>query len=331
MHRLTTTLMLLAAVLLAPLATMAQEYDHEEIIEDRFEIGNGDLLTLDSDLGTIEIVGGNGDDVFLTVIKGVNNVSAREADRQFDRFDLDIRQSSRGLEIIGDYDKPGGKINWNRSLKVHFQLTVPNNTELDVKTSGGSIRIEDIDEAVVAKTSGGSMTLENIEGPLKANTSGGSIKAYDIGDHAEVRTSGGSITIENADGHVVAKTSGGSIKVEGVDGNVEANTSGGSITVKEVEGSVNAQTSGGSVTAEIIGQPQEDMVLKTSGGTVTLYLEDDVRADIDASSSGGSVSTELPITIMGQKKRSKLQGEINGGGPLLTLRSSGGGVKIKEM
>ena len=111
MHRITTTLMLLAAVLLTPLATMAQEYDHEEVIEDRFDIGNGDLLTIDSDLGSIEIVGGNGSDVFLTVIKGVNHVSDREADRLFDRFDLDIRESSRGLEIIGDYDKPSGRTN----------------------------------------------------------------------------------------------------------------------------------------------------------------------------------------------------------------------------
>jgi len=331
MHRITTTLMLLAAVLLAPLATMAQEYDHEEIIEDRFDIGNGDLLTIDSDLGSIEIVGGNGDNVFLTVIKGVNNVSDREADRLFDRFELDIRESSRGLEILGDYDKPSGKINWKRSLRVHFQLTVPSDTEIDVKTAGGSISIEDIDAEVMAKTSGGSLTLEDIDGPLNAHTSGGSIKAFNIGDRTEVRTSGGSITIENADGYVSAKTSGGSIKVNGADGDVDANTSGGSITLKEVYGSVNAQTSGGSVTAEVIGQPQEDMTLKTSGGTVTLYIEDDVRADINASASGGSVSTEIPVSIIGQKKRSKLEGEMNGGGPLFTLRSSGGSVRIKDL
>ena len=310
---------------------MAQEYDHEEVIEDRFEIRDGGLLTIDSDLGSIEIVGGNGDDIFLTVIKGVNNVNAREADRQFDRFDLNINESRSELEIVGDYDKPRGNINWKRSLRVHFQLTVPEETNLNLKTSGGSIQIEDIDAAVQAKTSGGSLVLENIAGPLDAHTSGGSIKAFELGDHAKVRTSGGSITIEEADGHVSAKTSGGSIKIADVDGDVEANTSGGSITLKEIAGSVNAHTSGGSVTAEILGQPQEDMILKTSGGTVTLYLDEDVRADIDASASGGSVSTEIPVAIIGKKKRSKLEGEMNGGGPLFTLRSSGGGVKIKEL
>ena len=322
--------MLIAAVLFIPQGLLAQNYDHEEVIEDRFDLGKGKLLTLDSDLGSIEIVGGSGDDVFLTVIKGANNVNSREADRLFDRFTLEIDRSSRGLEIIGDYDKPGGRMNWKKGLRVNFQLTVPENTELDIKTAGGSISIEDISNEINVRTSGGSLSMEDIDGPVVARTSGGSIKAYNLGDRTDVHTSGGSITIESADGYVAAKTSGGSITVTDVDGDVDANTSGGSIRLKEIEGSVNAQTSGGSVTAEIIGQPRENMTLKTSGGTVTIYLEDDVRADIDASASGGSVSTEIPIAILGTKKRSKLQGEMNGGGPLLTLRSSGGSVKIKE-
>ena len=329
MVRLTAALTLLILVF-APFTSAAQPFEHEEIIEDRFEIANNGLFTLDSDLGSIEIVGGSGDDVFLTVILGVNNVNRSEADRLFDRFDLDVQRSRGSLEITGDYDKPSGRMNWRRGLKVKYQITVPENTELNVKTAGGSITVEDISAEINVKTSGGSLKLDDIDGLVVARTSGGSIKASRIGDRLDVHTSGGSISIDVADGDVSAKTSGGSISISEVDGDVNANTSGGSISLKEIEGTVNASTSGGSVTAEIIGQPDEDMTLKTSGGTVTLYLDESVRADIDAQASGGSVSTDIPIAIRGTKKRSKLQGEMNGGGPLLTLRSSGGSVRIKD-
>ena len=97
-----------------------------------------------------------------------------------------------------------------------------------------------------------------------------------------------------------------------------------------IAGSVNANTSGGSIEAEILGQPDDDMVLKTSGGSVTVHLDESVRADIDAKASGGSVSTDFAVTVRGTMKKSELRGEINGGGPMLTLRSSGGSVRIRE-
>ena len=330
MVRHIAALLLFAALILAPLTALAQNYDHSEVIEERFEISNGGLLTLDSDLGSIEVVGGRGNDVFMTVTLGANNVNRNEAQRLFDRFDLEFQRSRSGLEIYGDYDKPSGRMNWKRGLRVKFQLTVPENTELDLNTAGGSITVENIDAEINIKTSGGSLTMEDIAGPVVARTSGGSIKAYEIGDRLDVHTSGGSISIEQADGYVNAKTSGGSITIEDVDGDIDAKTSGGSIKLREVAGSVNAITSGGSVSAEILGQPESDMTLRTSGGTVVIYLDDSVRADIDAQASGGSVSTDIPVAIAGKKKRSKLEGEMNGGGPLLTLRSSGGSVKIKE-
>jgi hypothetical protein len=36
----------------------------------------------------------------------------------------------------------------------------------------------------------------------------------------------------------------------------------------------------------------------------------------------------VPVTIQGKIARDSLRGEMNGGGPLLRLRSSGGSVRI---
>ena len=70
--------------------------------------------------------------------------------------------------------------------------------------------------------------------------------------------------------------------------------------------------------------------MTTSGGGIDVYLVKDVKVSVDASTSGGHVSTDFPITVQGKLQSSKLKGEINGGGPQLYLRTSGGSIDIYE-
>ena len=106
-----------------------------------------------------------------------------------------------------------------------------------------------------------------------------------------------------------------------------AETSGGSIEVREVHGPIRASTSGGSVRAYLAEQPTADCSLSTSGGTVTVHVDDSLALDIDANASGGSVRTDLRVDASVNTK-TKLKGALNGGGPTLKLRSSGGGVRV---
>jgi hypothetical protein len=49
---------------------------------------------------------------------------------------------------------------------------------------------------------------------------------------------------------------------------------------------------------------------------------------VDAKTSGGKVVTEFPVIVQGELKKSVLVGKINGGGPELLLRTSGGNIKL---
>ena len=92
-----------------------------------------------------------------------------------------------------------------------------------------------------------------------------------------------------------------------------------------------ATTSGGGIRAHLLGQPTSDSLLSSSGGSVTLYVDTSISADLDASSSGGSVTSDLPVRVSNfTSAKSKLNGELNDGGPVLKLRSSGGGIRIRE-
>ena len=147
--------------------------------------------------------------------------------------------------------------------------------------------------------------------------------------NVDLRTGGGSIDISDLNGKVDAHTSGGSIKLGQIVGDVDIKTSGGSIRVEEVAGNIDAHTSGGSVKAKLSQQPTADCRLTTSGGSVTAYLSPSIAVDIDASTSGGRVSSNIDVN--GKIKKRSIKGTINGGGPRLTLKTSGGSVSIKEI
>jgi len=145
----------------------------------------------------------------------------------------------------------------------------------------------------------------------------------------ELKTGGGSIEITELKGNVQAFTSGGSITLDDIEGDVDVKTSGGSIRVEDVAGNVDAHTSGGSIKAKLSQQLTQDCSLVTSGGSITAYLIESIAVDLRASTSGGRVRSDF--TVDGRVKKNKIEGVINGGGPRLTLRTSGGSVSIREL
>ena len=95
-------------------------------------------------------------------------------------------------------------------------------------------------------------------------------------------------------------------------------------------GAVKASTSGGSVTAYLSRQPERDCRLTTSGGSLTIYLDNNIGMDVDARTSGGRIHTDFPVKLSGTISPRSLVAEVNGGGPELYLRSSGGGIHLKK-
>ena len=83
------------------------------------------------------------------------------------------------------------------------------------------------------RTSGGSLNLKNLNGDIKARTSGGSVNGKDITGDIEAHTSGGNIDFENVSGSMSASTSGGNIDIDisKLDKFLTLRNSGGSVHV----------------------------------------------------------------------------------------------------
>jgi Toastrack DUF4097 len=292
-------LVLAAAVLALPALGSA------DTVERTFDVSPGGTLKLDTDQGSVEVRSVPGNQVRVHV--------EREArDGRDDDFELRFNQSGSDVTVEGDAPESFGWRHWNR-FRIHFEIEVPQQYNLDIDTSGGSIDIADL------------------QGDIDCRTSGGSIRVADTDGRVDCRTSGGSIHIGRTEGSVLAKTSGGSIHIDHSGGSVVAKTSGGNVTVDEVFGSIDASTSGGSVQATLTSQPLADCRLSTSGGRIEVTLASTVAVDLDAKTSGGHVDVDMPVLVQGTIARTSISGQINGGGPQLYLRTSGGSIYIRRL
>lgn len=310
-----TVLFVALAIVFVSCAPDSLQADTQEVVKKSFNVKEGGKLWLDTDLGSIRVDTAGGEKVSVEVIMKVGTSSESKARDIFDDFQLDFNATGSDVRIEGDYKRKNGIFSWasGRRLKVRFIITVPEKYNLDLHTSGGSIGVSKIEGDVKVKTSGGSLRLDYIKGKVYGKTSGGSISLEGCSGDAEVKTSGGRISIGKVKGEVLAHTSGGSIKV------------------KEVMGTINATTSGGSINVSISKQPKADCRLTTSGGSISAYLAEGIGVNLYAKTSGGSVRCDMPVTIQGEMKKTRIEGKINGGGPELYLKTSGGSVRIKEL
>lgn len=285
----------------------------EDILTKSFNVSEGGVLTMDVERGSIELDTHKGETVNVKIIMKARASNESKAQEIFEDYQIDFKHTGSDVTIDAEWEGRKGFFSRGNKLRVQFLVTVPEKYDLDLITSGGSISVSEIEGEVKVRTSGGSLKFDTVKGEVWGRTSGGSIKLEGCTGNADVDTSGGSISIGK------------------VEGEVKAHTSGGSISVNEVMGTINASTSGGSVSAYISRQPQGDCTLKTSGGSVTASLGKGIKVDLDAKTSGGRVYTDFPVTMKGEIKKHKLNAKINGGGPELYIRTSGGNIKIKEI
>ena len=306
--------LLLAAGLLA-LVPFVAHAKIERVVEKSFTVQPGGRLQVETQGGDIRISPSTDLVVKVTAREKIRASTDAEADDILKKLDLAIEQSGNDVTATAKYEKNLTGIHWGSwpPVQVDFIVSVPASFATDLHTSGGNVMV-------------GDMTAK-----VHARTSGGDVKLGKIGADIDAHTSGGNVSLEEGRGMVKLGTSGGDISVVHAAGPADLSTSGGNIKIESVENAVHASTSGGNVRAGIVGPLKDDCVLGTSGGTVKVTVDKTAAFRLDASTSGGDVEAEgLTITMeKSGRSHSKLAGAVNGGGPLLKLRSSGGDIEIR--
>jgi hypothetical protein len=238
--------------------------------------------------------------VTVTGDSGVNVVVRVLADRDDIGRRMDFRFDSRPGAVRVKVTRRSHLVadllrTWGWSDRVRFEVRVPRRTGVAVQTGGGAVQVTELEGGARLRTLGGPLQLRNIAGDVDARTNGGFIRVQDVRGSAHVSTLGGGIHVDQAGGRVEARTSGGAIVVRFAPGNGQ----------------------GGA--------------LHSLGGGVYAAVDPSAALSIDASSAGGHVSSDIPVLSPRRSSRDALRADLNGGGPLLRLRTSGGVVRISGL
>jgi hypothetical protein len=228
---------------------------------------------------------------------------------------------------------------------------------INAETGGGGIDVGNVGGELTVRTGGGSIHIGSAKGKVVAESGGGNVVLVSGAQGASLQTGGGSIHVDKCTGEVKAETSGGSIDLGEVGGGASMETGGGSLKLTSATGLVKAQTGGGSI--ELFGVPAahvetgagtitakfiasstaSDSQLETGVGDITVYLAPSMhvtlRASIEAA-SGHHITSDFPdfkVSSEGGQWEPKLisaEGSLNGGGPVLKIRTTMGNIYIRR-
>jgi DUF4097 and DUF4098 domain-containing protein YvlB len=281
-HRATLVGMALLGMGLSATSARAAEYNQAYTISKRADVH------VDTDDGSVTVTSSDANQVeFRVTYEGyVLNKS------------LHIESSQHGDEVELSAKVPAGFfISLTMSRKLHIEVRMPKDADLQVKSSDGSIKAGSLTGNINLQSSDGGITVNSLKGTVRMHSSDGTIAGSDLDCSCDAASSDGGIRLSGRFDQLAAKSSDGSITIEALSGS-----------------KVNSGWS-----------------IATSDGAIDLALPSDLSANIDATSGDGSISSDIPITVEGAMSKSKLHGKMNGGGASISLHSGDGSIRLRQV
>jgi hypothetical protein len=206
-------------------------------------------------------------------------------------------------------------ISWgHNNRRLHIEVRMPREADLQVETGDGSVQVE------------------SINGTVNVHTGDGSVKASALSGTIDLHTNDGSIAVDNLKGDMRLRTGDGSIEAHELDGKVEADSGDGHIRIAGRFDGLNVKTGDGSVDTRVQSgsKMNSSWTIRTGDGSVDLVLPSDFQTNIDASTGDGHISFGIPVTVEGTFKNSEMHGKMNGGGQILTIHTGDGSIRLSK-
>jgi hypothetical protein len=227
---------------------------------------------------------------------------------------IDAHQDGDKVELIARVTGHWGFSWGHNSHRLHIEVRMPRDADLDVHSGDGSVE------------------AESINGTVKVYTGDGSVKANSLNGNIDLHTNDGSITVNALKGDIRLHTGDGSIEARDLDGKVDADSGDGHIRIAGRFDALNVKTGDGSVDTRVLSGSKmaSSWSIRTGDGSVDLVLPSDFQTNIDASTGDGHISLGIPVTVEGTFSNSQIHGKMNGGGQPLTIHTGDGSIRLSK-
>jgi DUF4097 and DUF4098 domain-containing protein YvlB len=322
----TTTALLFSAIFVA--STLSAMAASEERIKRELDLRAGGKLVLDVDFGTVDLRSGADDKVTVEAFRSIDFGDEAKEKEYLACAPISITAENNIVTVRARAPKDVPP-NWFHRTKTdgRYTIRVPKKFSADLKTAGGEITAAELIGDMRADSAGGDLRFSRLRGVLSARSGGGHIQLDGCDGAVEIKTGGGDIVFADSKGTLRARTGGGTIDARNFVGDADVGTGGGELRLERIDSAIAGETSGGSITASVSGAAIKKISLESSGGDIDLVLPKSAAADIAAKTSAGRVTTDLPLEVI-RADEENLRGRLNGGGPSILLRTSGGSISI---
>jgi hypothetical protein len=279
-----------------------------------FPAGPGCVLHLDTYRGGIELKPVAEPEIRIEVSLAVLLDDGKVANQVLDRLQLDLHQNGPTVSVVArNPSETRMRFVWEEKqrIRISYVVSVPPGCTVEIEDNDGDIVIGDLTGRTSVHDHLGQISFRHVYGDIAATTDHGDI----IGSHCV--------------GAATLKSNGGMVRVGTIEGAADFHTTNGDIEVQHALGGITAFAEAGDITSGFGKGFSRDAKFTTNGGAITLYLDPAAHCTLAASSVWGHVSTALPFAVQsGGSGRKTLNGQLNGGGPLLTVHADGGQVLI---
>jgi DUF4097 and DUF4098 domain-containing protein YvlB len=264
--------------------TLVASPAHADRIEKHFLVQSKPMITVRNASGRVQVKAWSKNEVQVTW----TNTSGKTA--------VETEQAGNRIEVVTQHDEKASA----EELKTDFEITVPVESELSVRTDSGNV------------------TVESVHGDMTFDTVGANLQLSDV------------------DGYVVIKTIDGSLVCTRCAGKLEANSISGNMQIiQPTLDSVRVQTSSGNILFDGGFLNRGVYIMKNFSGTIEVHFSSNDSFDLNATSLKGNVINQASIKPdthgshhVPSKWGQSFIGTLNDGHAKVELSSFSGTIKI---
>jgi len=295
-----------------------------------FEMAQGGYISVEGDEGFIRINSWDKPGVNLVMTKRAWGRSKEEAENNLKKIEVRINEYDNRLEIKLVKDRDGKNYSfWDlfdpdtwgehgRSPTVDFELTVPEEINLELVNDEGDVTVKSIIGDVEIKVDEGDIDISDIE----FNELNLSVDEGDI-DGVDLNNPDGRLSIEVDEGDVLFED----VRVRRL--KVECDE--GDITIKDLScNSCNISTDEGDIDLDVSLDKNDRYRIYADEGDVSFDLPDEPDVKLDLEAEDGAIKSDFNIRISKKDDRRTCRDTIGDGSALIEVYTDEGTIYIRR-
>jgi hypothetical protein len=246
-----------------------------------FPVGRGATLILSNTSGTVQVTAAGSERIEVEALKHAWGPNAEQAKRRLAEAQIESYASGNRVELRVEHGGGGGE----RRIDVEFNVKVPADTTVDVRTASGDVRVTNVKGEVRVQSANGNLALEGTTRLAAVKTVSGGITITNGGADAQ-------LSLSTINGDLLVQTlNARALDVNTINGDVRINGwSGDRAHIRTLDGDLDLQTS------LVKGGRYE---IESHSGDVNLSLPEQPGFELEAHTFSGRIRIDFPVKSEG--------------------------------